>query len=188
MDKKNQSLCGLAGRNLCELISDGQCFDKESKDENISSLYALGGKQLSNALEQVSSNLQQIEDTIKKDKNTALNVDAICGLGGRQLCSIITDIDTINQNIAKLEEALTVIGNGSYAKGLKQVIALSEAVAKARRDYPAEMWKEAGKEGIEKAFFAKLKEVENAKGSDEIISKIEELASIKVRMFNKEWE
>lgn len=191
MDTKKETLCNLGGRTLCDAISSEQERNAAKEPEQrIPSLHTLAGTQFSSVINRVSENLTELDNALKsKEKEKSFN--SICQLGGRELCSLISDVNDISKNLAELEKALAVIGNGSTDQGLKQVLAISEAVAKARQEYPAAQWKEAGQEGIEKAFLAKLKEVENAyqnQGKDAMLEKASELASIKIRMCNKEWQ
>lgn len=191
MDSKKETLCNLGGKTLCEAItSEQERNTAKEQEQKIPSLHTLAGTQFSSVINRVSENLTELDNALKS-KEKEKSFDSICHLGGRELCSLITDMNDISSNLAELEKALAVIGNGSTDQGLKQVLAISEAVAKARREYPAAQWKEAGQEGIEKAFLAKLKEVENAyqsQGKDAMLEKANELASIKIRMCNKEWQ
>lgn len=191
MDKKKETLCNLGGKTLCNAISsEKERKTEQETEQRVPSLYTLAGSQFSSVINQVSENLAELDNALK-DTEKEKSFNAICQLGGRQLCSLITDMNDISSNLAELEKALAVIGNGSTDRGLKQVFAISEAVAKARQEYPAAIWKEAGQEGIEKAFLAKLKETEAAyqsQGKDAMLEKADELASIKIRMCNKEWQ
>lgn len=189
MDKKKEALCNLGGRSLCDAISTEA--DKAPKEESVKvpSLHTLAGKQFSSVINQVSENLTELDNALKDPKNEK-KLNSLCTLGGRQLSSIINDMIDISENLGVIEKALAVIGNGSTQQGLKQLSEVSAAVEKARKEYPSSAWKEAGLEGVEKAFLAKIKEAEAAYHSGDkeaLFAKADELKGMNIRMKNKEW-
>lgn len=189
MDKKKEALCSLGGRNLYDAISTEADRTPEEKSVKVPSLHTLAGTQFSSVINQVSENLAELDNALKDPKNDK-KMSSLCTLGGRQLSSIINDMIDISENLGAIEKALAVIGNGSTQQGLKQLSEVSAAVEKARKDYPSSVWKEAGQEGVEKAFLAKIKEAEAAYLSGDrnaLLAKADELEGMNIRMKNKEW-
>lgn len=189
MDKKKETLCSLGGRNLCDAISTEADRPQKEVPVKVPSLHTLAGTQFSSVINQVSENLTELDNALKDPKND--KKISLCSLGGRQLSSIINDMIDISENLDAIEKALAVIGNGSTQQGLKQLSEVSTAVEKARKEYPSSAWKEAGQEGVEKAFLAKLKEAEAAYHSGDkeaLLAKADELEGMNIRMKNKEWQ